>query len=67
MVQDWGGLLGLTLPVDHPDIASRLFIMNTGFAVGTPPGPGFMACRRDFVANTWTSMWLRLLRLPSRT
>lgn len=51
VVQDWGGLLGLTLPVDHPDIASRLLIMNTGFAVGTPPGPGFMAWR-DFVANT---------------
>lgn len=51
VVQDWGGLLGLTLPVDYPDLVSRLLIMNTGFAVGTPPTPGFLAWR-DFVANT---------------
>lgn len=29
---------------------SRLLIMNTGFAVGTEPTPGFLAWR-DFVAN----------------
>ena len=51
VVQDWGGLLGLTLPVDYPDLVSRLLIMNTGFAVGTPPTPGFLAWR-DFVATT---------------
>ena len=51
VVQDWGGLLGLTLPITHPDLIKRLLIMNTGLAVGTPPGPGFMAWR-DYVATT---------------
>ena len=43
VVQDWGGLLGLTLPMD-PGFAprlSRLLAMNTGLAVGTSPGRGF--------------------------
>jgi haloalkane dehalogenase len=45
VVQDWGGLLGLTLPVD-PGFASRLerlIVMNTALAVGDSPGPGFEA------------------------
>lgn len=50
VVQDWGGLLGLTLPVGHPDLVARLLIMNTGFAVGAPATPGFLAWR-DFVAT----------------
>lgn len=43
VVQDWGGLLGLTLPVD-PGFAprlARLVAMNTALAVGEPAGPGF--------------------------
>ncbi|KIG14113.1 Hydrolase, alpha/beta fold family protein [Enhygromyxa salina] len=40
--QDWGGVLGLTLPVTHPDLIARLLIMNTALAVGTHPGKGFM-------------------------
>jgi len=48
--QDWGGVLGLTLPVTHPDVLSRLIIMNTAIATGVSPGPGFLAWR-DFVAN----------------
>lgn len=51
VVQDWGGLLGLTLPVDRPDLVARLLVMNTGLGVGTPPGEGFLAWR-DYVANT---------------
>ena len=51
VVQDWGGLLGLTLPVTEPDLVGRLLIMNTGFGVGTEPTPGFLAWR-DFMANT---------------
>lgn len=51
VVQDWGGLLGLTLPVDMPDRISGLLIMNTGFGVGATPSAGFVAWR-DFVANT---------------
>jgi haloalkane dehalogenase len=51
VVQDWGGALGLTLPVTHPDLVARLLIMNTALATGTMPGPGFLAWR-DYVANT---------------
>ena len=41
VVQDWGGLLGLTLPVTAPDRFKRLLIMNTALAVGRSPGKGF--------------------------
>lgn len=42
--QDWGGLLGLTLPLAAPRRYARLLIMNTGFAAGDRPlGPGFEA------------------------
>lgn len=43
VVQDWGGLLGLTLPPDMPERFDRLIVMNTSLALGTSPGPGFDA------------------------
>jgi pimeloyl-ACP methyl ester carboxylesterase len=43
--QDWGGILGLTLPMDLPDRFSRLLVMNTAIAVGQSPGQGFEAWR----------------------
>lgn len=49
--QDWGGLLGLTIPMDYPDRFTRLLVMNTGLGIGQPAGPGFDAWR-DYVANT---------------
>jgi haloalkane dehalogenase len=49
VVQDWGGLLGLTLPVEFPDRIDRLIVMNTGLGVGRSPGPGFDAWKA-FVA-----------------
>lgn len=45
VVQDWGGLIGLTLPIDVPHQVARLLIMNTAFPTGAKPGPGFMAWR----------------------
>ena len=51
VVQDWGGLLGLTLPVDRPDLVRRLLVMNTALGMGVDPGPGFVAWR-DYMANT---------------
>ena len=44
VVQDWGGLLGLTLPMDEGFRArfERLIVMNTGLGTGKPPGQGFM-------------------------
>ncbi|MEM8615638.1 MAG: haloalkane dehalogenase [Pseudomonadota bacterium] len=43
--QDWGGLLGLTIPVDMPERFDRLLVMNTAIAVGQSPGAGFEAWR----------------------
>ncbi len=41
--QDWGGLLGLTIPPDMPDRFERLIVMNTTIATGESPSPGFDA------------------------
>jgi haloalkane dehalogenase len=49
VVQDWGGLLGLTLPMEYPDRIDRLIVMNTGLGVGRSPSPGFDAWKA-FVA-----------------
>jgi len=47
VVQDWGGILGLTLPVDHGFRSKlhRLFVMNTLLLVGKPLGPHFYEWR----------------------
>ena len=50
VVQDWGGLLGLTLPMEFPQRIDRLIVMNTGLGVGRSPGPGFDAWKA-FVAS----------------
>jgi hypothetical protein len=52
-VQDWGGLLGLTLPVDAGFALrlSRLLAMNTGLAVGISPGKGFENWRAYVAAH----------------
>ena len=33
--QDWGGLIGLTLPMARPERFTRLLVMNTGLGTGT--------------------------------
>jgi pimeloyl-ACP methyl ester carboxylesterase len=43
--QDWGGILGLTLPVLAPQRFSRLLVMNTMLACGEPPTEGFRQWR----------------------
>ena len=46
VVQDWGGLLGLTLPMAVPGRVTRLLIMNTALAGGDQPlSEGFLAWR----------------------
>ena len=46
VVQDWGGLLGLTLPLEMPERFSRLLVMNTMLATGEEPlSEGFLAWR----------------------
>lgn len=39
--QDWGGILGLTLPMEMPERIARLLVMNTGLPIGEPVSPGF--------------------------
>jgi haloalkane dehalogenase len=46
VVQDWGGLLGLTLPMEMPERFSRLIVMNTALPTGDVPLPkGFLDWR----------------------
>jgi len=51
VVQDWGGLLGLTIPMEMPEWFSRLLVMNTTLARGQSPGPGFDAWKAYAKAN----------------
>ena len=39
--QDWGGILGLTLPPAMPERFTRLLVMNTTIPVGEPVSEGF--------------------------
>lgn len=45
VVQDWGGLLGLTVASEMPERFARLVIMNTGLPTGEPMGRAFMRWR----------------------
>ena len=48
VVQDWGGLIGLTLPMAAPERFVSLLMMNTMLGTGDQPlGEGFLAWR-DF-------------------
>ncbi len=47
--QDWGGLLGLTLPQDMPERFKRLLIMNTGLLVEPVSFPAFNEWKKDIV------------------
>ena len=45
VVQDWGGLFGLTMPMEAPQRYAALLVMNTALATGDAPlTPGFIAC-----------------------
>jgi pimeloyl-ACP methyl ester carboxylesterase len=41
VVQDWGGILGLTIPQDMPDRFDRLLVMNTVLGLGGGSSEGF--------------------------
>jgi haloalkane dehalogenase/tRNA(adenine34) deaminase len=48
VVQDWGGLIGLTLPMAEPQRFAALLVMNTALGTGDRPlSDGFLAWR-DF-------------------
>lgn len=60
--QDWGGLLGLTLPMDMPKRFEALVVMNTMLATGDVPlSPGFVAWR-NYVASQPDLDCARLLK-----
>jgi haloalkane dehalogenase len=45
-VQDWGGLLGLTVPMASPERYAGVLLMNTALATGDVPlGEGFLRWR----------------------
>jgi len=45
--QDWGGLLGLTLPMEMAQRFTRLLVMNTTLGTGDAPlSPGFLGWRK---------------------
>ena len=47
--QDWGGLLGLTIPQDMRQRFKRLLIMNTGLLVEPVTMPAFVEWKNDIV------------------
>ena len=51
VVQDWGGLLGLTIPKDMPERFDRLIVMNTVIAMGKTPSQAFLDWRAYVAAN----------------
>ena len=52
VVQDWGGLLGLTLPMEAPERYAGLLVMNTTLATGDLPlSAGFVAWREMCAKN----------------
>lgn len=52
VVQDWGGLLGLTLPMAAPGRYQGLLVMNTTLGTGDVPlSPGFLAWREMCARN----------------
>jgi len=52
VVQDWGGILGLTLPMEAPARYTRLLVMNTALGTGDVPlTEGFIAWRAYVAKN----------------
>jgi haloalkane dehalogenase len=50
--QDWGGLLGLTLPMSMPERFTGLIVMNTTLGTGDVPLTAGFTAWRDYVART---------------
>ncbi len=51
VVQDWGGILGLTLPMEYPNRIDRLIIMNTTLGSIIPLSNGFHKWRQWVATN----------------
>jgi haloalkane dehalogenase len=48
VVQDWGGLIGLTVASEMPHRIARLIVMNTGLPIGEEPMPDAFLSWRKF-------------------
>ena len=61
VVQDWGGLLGLSLLARHPECFRRVVILNTFLPVGRPLPLGFRAWQAfaRWCPGVWTSALVR--------
>ncbi|MEM1413384.1 MAG: haloalkane dehalogenase [Myxococcota bacterium] len=49
--QDWGGVLGLTIPMALPERFGRLLVMNTGLMMGPVASPAFEAWKADMTTD----------------
>lgn len=49
--QDWGGILGLTLPMEMPERFNRLLVMNTALMAGPANSPAFDQWKADITTN----------------
>jgi len=56
VVQDWGGLIGLTVATQMPERFARLVIMNTGLPTGDEPPAEAFARWREFAAQLGTRL-----------
>ena len=63
VVQDWGGLIGLTLPMENPERFKRILVMNTALATGREAGKGFA----DWLAYSNANPDMDIARLMKRT
>ena len=61
--QDWGGLIGLTLPMAYPDRFDRMIVMNTTLGLGELPSQGFA----EWKAFAATQKDLNISRLMKRS
>lgn len=65
--QDWGGILGLTLPHEMPERFTRLLVMNTCIPLGESPSSGFdnwqsyVAANPDFAVGRLMQRSARIL------
>lgn len=54
--QDWGGILGLTLPVEMPERFERLLVMNTALMLGPADSPAFDEWKSDITGGDDVSL-----------
>ena len=52
VVQDWGGPIGLRVAMEHPGVAAKLVILDTGLFTGTQKMSDAWIQFRDFVQRT---------------